>query len=174
LPPEKSVSWARRRARRERGDLGGESGLSRVRESAICGRFTHCALCAAAPSASPASLKQAMPVRSFRENDNSCCGFSMPTWRDGRISRCGWRFASSCRVQSSRVGGNRASPTDGLASTLVGFMGTRRLSLSRLTAPAQYSCFPPTIVRRRIEAIRRKRACRGIALFLSSERGWIG
>src|SRR5882762_10246202 len=63
---------------------------------------------------------------------------------------------------------------DGLASTLVGFMGTRRLSLSRLTVAAQYSCFPPTIVQRRIEAIPRKRACRGSVLFLSSERGWIG
>ena len=34
--------------------------------------------------------------------------------------------------------------------------------------------FPPTIVRRQIEAIRRKRACPGIARFLSSERGLIG
>ena len=61
-----------------------------------------------------------------------------------------------------------------LWTTRVGFMATLRLSLSMLTAAAQYSCFPPTIVRRRIEAIRRKRACWGSALSLSSERGWIG
>jgi len=36
--PENLVSWATRRARRERADLGGGSGLARVRgKNAVCG-----------------------------------------------------------------------------------------------------------------------------------------
>ena len=55
LPPAKSVSCARRRAGRERGSVGGESGLRHVREKAVRGRFTHCALCVVAQVLCPAA-----------------------------------------------------------------------------------------------------------------------
>jgi hypothetical protein len=58
-------------------------------------------------------------------------------------------------------------------SMLLGFMGKRQLGLSRPKSSGRDPFLLPTILRRRIEAIRLKRACPGIALSLSSERGLI-
>ena len=49
-----------------------------------------------------------------------------------------------------------------------------QLNLSRPTSSREDPVFQPNTVRRQIEAIRRKHACAGIGLFLSSERGLIG
>jgi hypothetical protein len=78
------------------------------------------------------------------------------------------------RQGPDRVGGGGLHGARRATSLLPGFMGKRQLRLSRLTTSAQDSFFPPTIVRRQIEAIRPKRACPGIALSLSSERASIG
>lgn len=146
LPPEKSVSWARRRAGRERGGVGGESGLRHVREKAVCGRFTQCALCVASAKSLSALVRRpgVSPVNSGKRQQSSLAGVTV-----------------------------RHTQTVSM-SLLPGFMGRRQWSLSMTTSSGQDVYVLPTIVRRQIEAIRPKRASPGIALSLSSEKGLIG